>query len=31
MMTIKTNINENSCKLFRGIISNYLCNFNNLE
>lgn len=25
MMTIKTNVNENSCKLFRGIIINYLC------
>lgn len=24
MMTIKTNVNENSCKLFRGIITNYI-------
>lgn len=24
MITIKTNVNENSCKLFRGIITNYI-------
>lgn len=24
MITIKTNVNKNSCKLFRGIITNYL-------